>query len=100
MILLYSILGSISSFFSGLEKDMSSPITGAIEYFFNQFINGMFSLVNGIINSMINIFFNFAYSFQANTEFLGVFQFPVFIVGFAMVGGVIYTIFRLIEGLL
>ena len=101
-------IGSIISHFSHLGNSISSGVKNMtegvvlkiIEYFIGQFMNYIFLFITDLITYMINIFFNFAYSFQSSTLFLGVIGFPVFIIVFALVGGIVYLIFRVFEGLL
>ncbi len=99
-----SILSSISSFFSSIgnaaKKWTENNIIKVFEYLFIQIMNYIFEFITDLITYMINIFFNFAYSFQSSTVFLGVIGFPVFIIVFALVGGIVYLIFRVVEGLL
>ncbi len=99
-----SWFSSIYSFFSSIGNDAKTwtedNIIKLFEYIFIQMMNYTFQFITDLITYMANIFFDFAYSFQASTEFLGVIGFPVFIIVFALIGGIVYLIFRLIEGLL
>lgn len=99
-----SILSSLGSFFSSIGNAAKTwtenNIIKIFEYLFLQMMNYIFLFITDVITYMVNIFFDFAYSFQASTAFLGVVGFPVFIIGFAVVGGVVYLIFRVIEGFL
>ena len=98
---LFHTVGNIGSSAANSAKNMTEGIVlKIIEYFITQFMNYIFQFITDLITYMVNIFFNFAYSFEASTVFLGVIGFPVFIIVFALVGGIVYLIFRVVEGLL
>ena len=82
------------------KNDLEKYFLKAIELFIKKVLGYIFQLITDLLTYMINIFFNFAHTFQASTTFLGVIGFPVFIIGFALVGGVLYLIFRVVEELL
>ena len=92
--------GGIQHMAGGAKHIAEGAVLQIIEYFIQQFIDYIFSFITMLLMNMVNMFFNFVYSFQGATNGLGPVGFSVFIIGFAFIGGILYLVFRLIEGLL
>jgi|ACXJ01.1.fsa_nt_gi hypothetical protein len=88
------------NWWNSATKFTKGAVLKIIEWFIYQILYSIFAMLNTLAAVTITTVFQGFISIQDSLSPLGIFGPPIFIIIFAIVGGVIYLIFRTVEGLL